>query len=180
MINKPEYLIIHHSGGTDANPLQDSSNYTVAMCNNDHKRFGMLSSLGYYVGYHYIIEKNGKVTQCRADNEDGAHTIGYNSKSIGIMLCGNFDATLPTAAQEEALKTLMLLLIGKHSIALENIVPHRKFANKTCFGKKLSDTWARDLLKKKALNPEAEVLLGKISEALVVLSDLLEQYKAVK
>ena len=144
---KPLWLIIHHSGGTDNFPMQDSSNYTVAECNQDHKvRFDMKSSLGYYVGYQYIIEKNGKITQCRVDNEEGAHTIGHNKDSIGIMLCGNFDATLPTEAQKNALRSLLITKMTQWSIPVTNIVPHRKFATKTCYGNKLGNDWARNLV----------------------------------
>lgn len=144
---KPTYLIIHHSGGTDADPMADSSNYTVAMCNRDHKvRFSFISSLGWYVGYQYIIEKDGKVTQCRKDDEEGAHTVGYNKNSIGIMLSGNFDATDPTESQKNALGTLLKQKMTQWSIPLENVVPHRKFANKTCFGKRLPDDWGQRLV----------------------------------
>lgn len=146
-MNTPAYIIVHHSGGTDANPLADSSGYTVEQCNNDHKvRFNMKSSLGWYVGYHYFIDKAGVVTQCRAHTDEGAHTIGYNSKSIGICLAGNFDATLPTKAQIDSLRALLEQLAGKYQVKLENIVPHRKFAKKTCYGRLLADDWAQKLL----------------------------------
>jgi len=144
---KPTHLIIHHSGGTDADPMSDSSNYTVAMCNRDHKaRFNFISSLGWYVGYQYIIEKDGKVTQCRKDDEEGAHTVGQNKNSIGIMLSGNFDATDPTESQKTALRELLKQKMTQWSIPKENIVPHRKFASKTCFGKRLPDDWAQKLV----------------------------------
>lgn len=144
---KPQYLIIHHSGGTDANPLQDSSNYTVEQCNQDHKaRFNMKSSLGWYVGYQYFIDKIGKVTQCRKDDEEGAHAVGKNKESIGICLAGNFDATLPTNAQVESLRKLLSEKVAEYNIPLDRIVPHRTFAQKTCYGKKLSDSWAAQLL----------------------------------
>lgn len=151
----PQFIIVHHSGGTASNPLADSSNYTVAMCDRDHKARGFgISSLGYHVGYQYIIEKDGKVTQCRKDDEEGAHTIGKNKNSIGIMLSGNFDATLPTAEQTESLKKLLLQKINEWDLHPNMIVPHRQFSQKTCYGKKLSDSWARDLVKE-ALNPLA-------------------------
>jgi len=143
----PKYIIVHHSGGTDDNPLQDSSNYTVAQCNQDHKvRFNMLSSLGYYVGYTYFISKSGTITQTRKDTEEGAHTIGHNSDSIGICLAGNFDATLPTDAQKESLRDLLQNKMKKYNIPVSNIVPHRHFAHKTCYGNKLSDIWAQQLV----------------------------------
>lgn len=143
----PQYLIVHHSGGTDANPLQDSSGYTAEMCNRDHKaRFNFISSLGSYVGYQYVIEKDGKVTQCRKDDEEGAHTIGKNKNSIGIMLSGNFDVTLPTVPQVEALKKLLKEKMKQWNIPPNFIVPHRQFSNKTCYGSKLTDDWARKLV----------------------------------
>lgn len=146
-MNKVEYIIVHHSGGTDADPLADSSGYTLKQCDADHKvRFNMKSSLGYYVGYTYFIDKKGVVTQTRKDGETGAHTIGYNSKSIGICLAGNFDATLPTPDQVKSLTTLLESKSKEFAVPKENIIPHRTFAHKTCYGKKLSDSWARELL----------------------------------
>lgn len=146
-MNTPRLLIVHHSGGSDANPLQDSSNYTVAQCNEDHRlREFPVSSLGYYVGYQYVITKNGLVTQCRVDTEEGAHTIGHNFDSIGIMLCGNFDATLPTDSQIAALKQLLQAKMTQWDIPATSIFPHRKFAIKTCYGRKLADDWAQKLV----------------------------------
>lgn len=146
-MSAPQFLIIHHSGGTDKNPLQDSSGYTAEMCNRDHKaRFNFVSSLGSYVGYQYVIEKDGKVTQCRRDDEEGAHTIGKNKNSIGIMLSGNFDVTLPTSAQTEALRKLLKEKVEQWKIPLNFIVPHRQFSSKTCYGKNLLDDWARNLV----------------------------------
>lgn len=144
-MSTPIEFIIHHSGGTDTQPLADSSNYTFAQCNADHKvRFNFISSLGFYVGYQYVIEKDGKTTQGRADTEEGAHTVGRNKDSIGIMLSGNFDATLPTQAQITALKELFKKLAPKYNI--KKASPHRAYAKKTCYGNKLSDTWAQEIL----------------------------------
>lgn len=146
-MNKPAWLIVHHSGGTDANPLQDSSNYTVAQCDADHKiRFNMLSRLGHYCGYHFFIDKQGVVTQTRMDDEEGAHTVGQNLSSLGICLAGNFDATLPTDAQILSLKNLLIQKSAQYSILPSNVVPHRHFAVKSCYGNKLPDGWAASLL----------------------------------
>lgn len=142
-----KYIIIHHTGGTDADPLFDTSNQTFEVVNEYHKqKWSFRSNLGYYLGYQYFIDKQGKVTQAREDNETGAHTIGQNNNSIGICLAGNFDVTLPTPEQIEALKGLVESLKTKYGIGLENIVPHRHFANKTCYGRLLSDDWIVKLL----------------------------------
>lgn len=144
---RPQYIFVHHTGGSDADPKQDSSGFTFAQCNELHKqRFDMISSLGSYVGYQYYIDKDGTVHQARTDTEEGAHVIGYNFNSIGICLAGNFDATLPTDAQVRALKALLQEKTVQWDIPLTNIHPHRWAANKTCYGQRLSDTWASDLL----------------------------------
>lgn len=147
-MNRPEYLIIHHTGGTDANPLADTSHHTFEIVDDHHRRlWNFRSSLGHFIGYHYFIDLSGKVTQGRADYDEGAHTRGMNRKSIGICLAGNFDlADEPSKAQVEALRSLMIRLVNKHNIKLENIVPHRRFSNKTCYGQKLADDWAQSLL----------------------------------
>jgi len=136
-----QFLIIHHSGGTDLNPLEDTSHHTAQMMEAWHLAKGWDG-----LGYQYVIHKNGEVWKGRPEHRNGAHTVGYNEKSIGICLSGNFDATLPTKAQETALKGLITDIKGRYNIPLEKIVPHRNFATKSCYGKKLGDDWARKLL----------------------------------
>jgi len=139
--NKPEYLIIHHSGGTDRNPMADTSEHTARGMELWHLGKGWDG-----LGYHYVIHKDGEVWAGRPEHYHGAHARGYNKKSIGICLSGNFDATLPTKAQETALRGLLMGLSAKYDIPLKKIIPHRNVANKTCYGNKLSESWARDLL----------------------------------
>lgn len=165
-MNPLKYIIVHHAGGTDSAPMADSSNYTLAMCNADHKeRFNMLSSLGHYCGYTYFIDKAGVVTQTRQDGEEGAHAKGYNRNSIGICLAGNFDAFLPTKAQIDSLTKLMKEKVEKFQIDPANIIPHRKVANKSCYGKKLPDDWARKLV----ANGTPTITREQIKEQIIAL-----------
>lgn len=163
MENIPEYIIVHHTGGTDANPLADTSHHTFEIVDQYHKSLGWEC-----IGYHYFIEKDGKTTQGRADNYHGAHCKGYNEKSIGICLAGNFDNTLPTQEQTEKLRELLQRLTKQYKIPREKVVPHREFANKTCYGRRLSDDWARNLITQVI---DKEVLLKKVEE----LKTLIEQ-----
>lgn len=158
-INRPLYLICHHTGGSDTNPLQDSSKYTFKQCNTDHKaKWNFKSMLGYYCGYQYYIEDDGTLYQARSDVEEGAHTVGYNLHSIGICLAGNFDVTLPTEAQKKTLQKLLLQKSQQYGIPITNVLPHRKFASKTCFGRKLPDDWAQDLMRQPAGKDPAAAL----------------------
>lgn len=172
-INKPQELIIHHTGGTDAQPLADSSNFTVKQCDELHKkRFNFKSSLGWYVGYHYYIDKFGIVTQCRADTDEGAHTVGKNITSIGICLAGNFDATLPTTAQVDALKKLVNELAKKWKIT--KVSPHRTYANKTCYGARLSDEFGQKLLVNNNINDMLEGKKTYIGIAILAVTSLVQ------
>ena len=140
-MNIPKYLIVHH----EAPPVITNAPRFQVVNEYHRQKFGMKSSLGYWVGYQYFIEKNGLLFQARADNEEGAHTIGHNKDSIGICLAGNFDLELPTEAQKQTLKNFLKRKMQEYNIPLQNVVPHRLFANKTCYGYKLSDDWARNL-----------------------------------
>jgi len=43
------------------------------------------------IGYHYLIDKKGKIHVGRSEKFIGAHVFGHNKNSIGICLIGNFD-----------------------------------------------------------------------------------------
>ncbi len=160
----PKYIILHHTGGTDADPLADTSNQTFEVVNAWHRQnpnvwLGKLSSLGYAIGYTYFIDKTGKLTQGRSDTEQSAHTQGYNNNpwdvpehaSIGICLAGNFDLTFPSQAQIATLKSLLTSKMIQYSIPIANIVPHRTFANKTCYGRNLPNNWGQTLVSPPAI-----------------------------
>jgi len=151
-MNTPNWLIIHHTGSTAMDPKADTSHHTFEDVNEYHRDLWdetTRSSLGYYIGYHYFIDKSGKVTQGRADTDRGAHTIGANASSLGICMSGNFDVTKPTEAQVKSLKTLVKRLMKKYNIPVRRLVPHRKFASyKSCFGSGLDNGYVKDLILK--------------------------------
>lgn len=150
-MNVPEYIILHHTGGTRKDLLFDTSNHTFEIVDNYHKSLGWEG-----FGYHWFIEKDGKLREGRKEDYHGAHTRGYNLKSIGVCLAGNFDATIPTKAQENTLKTLLVDIQTRWKIPIKKIVPHREFATKTCYGRRLADDWGRNLLK--PVFPKKEIL----------------------
>lgn len=140
MPNTPRKLIIHHDGASRSGDSFD-------VINAYHKGLGFpISSLGYFVGYQYLIERSGKLRQAREDNEIGAHTVGENATSIGICLAGNFDIESPTPAQVATLGQLMLALVETYNIPDTAIYPHRQYAKKSCYGSRLHDLWAREVL----------------------------------
>jgi len=45
------------------------------------------------IGYHYVITRDGTVEDGADDETPGAHVIGYNQESIGIVLAGGRSET---------------------------------------------------------------------------------------
>ena len=136
-MNVPQKIIIHHSAS-------DRYSTSVQKIDHWHKERGFTySKLGYYVGYQYVIDMYGEITQTRSESEEGCHTIGENNNSIGICLIGNFDKDVPTLKQVTALRALIQNLMTKYKIKVQYIYPHRRFSNTHCPGVRLNDDWAQ-------------------------------------
>jgi N-acetylmuramoyl-L-alanine amidase len=65
------------------------------------------------IGYHYIIRRDGSVETGRDLNRVGAHTLGHNNDSIGIVMVGGKHPTKDevqvnfTSAQWRSLERLV-------------------------------------------------------------------------
>ena len=152
MKNLPDKIIVHHSADIDARDQADR-------INNYHKSRGFpLSSLGVYVGYHFLINHDGEVTRTRNDDEEGAHCKGYNFDSLGICLEGDFNIELPTKLQEQALGMLLAEKVKEYNIKASMIVPHRQFAATSCYGTNLPDDWAMKCYFRYELNYMTKIL----------------------
>lgn len=133
---KKTHINIHHTA-----IIASSDNISqFDSVNRSHKlRFGesVKSSYGYYVGYHYLIERNGVVQQARKDHEVGAHNNvdEMNYKAIGVCFAGNMEEQELTQDQIKAGLELINELVAKHKIPRENILPHKHFKATACPGK---------------------------------------------
>lgn len=90
------------------------------------------------VGYHYIIDLDGKVHPGRPIQQPGAHCKGHNAKSIGIVYVGGLaaDGKTPkdtrTPAQRIALRQLIAQLQEQFPESWGNIHGHNEYAAKAC------------------------------------------------
>lgn len=135
MVNNPTKIIWHHTA------VASDSDQFVGI-NNSHKRRNFpKSSLGFFVGYHYVIEHSGKVRQARQETEIGAHDRGENVGSIGIALTGHFNFSYPSQAQKKAAKKLVSELMDRWGISADQIEPHRTNDATDCPGTLLPDNW---------------------------------------
>lgn len=137
-VNKPEYIIIHHSLTDDNVMLSDFEAI---------RRYHMQVNGWRDIGYHWVLEKVNNKWVWRAgrkETEDGAHCKeqGMNFKSVGICVVGNFDKDTPTDEIYELVAAKCKDIMSRWpAIKAENIKPHREYATyKSCPGKNFNMT----------------------------------------
>jgi N-acetylmuramoyl-L-alanine amidase len=91
------------------------------------------------IGYHYLIDRDGKVGTGRPLDQIGAHTQGRNTGTIGIALFGGHGSAVTdpfganfTPEQERALIALIADLRGRFPIT--KVSGHNQYAAKACPG----------------------------------------------
>lgn len=108
------YIIIHHTGAEEKDTAQV-------------RRYHL--SLGWQdIGYHYVIERDGKVVPGRSLELVGAHckAAGMNQKGIGVALIGNMENHPPLPAQEKAVVELVRELMERFRVPLANVLGHKE------------------------------------------------------
>ncbi|MFT7517781.1 MAG: hypothetical protein ACI84O_001582 [Myxococcota bacterium] len=102
------------------------------------------------IGYHFLIDRAGKIIAGRPLSAQGAHASGNNNiGNIGICLLGNFAsqpnrgndyimAQEPSSAQILALTELVDALRGNYSISGNNVFGHKELKSTDCPGPALS------------------------------------------
>lgn len=87
------------------------------------------------IGYHYVIELDGKIVSGRPLERVGAHCRGENTGSIGICYVGGVNEEMipkdtRTEAQRAALHSLLFDLTD--NFAQATVHGHNEFSSKAC------------------------------------------------
>lgn len=90
------------------------------------------------IGYHYLIDRDGTVTEGRPIEHAGAHAKGYNANSVGIALWGGHGGsqhdtfgTHFTPEQARALRRLIAQLRMEYP-AIQRVRGHNEVSPKQC------------------------------------------------
>ncbi|MER8223183.1 N-acetylmuramoyl-L-alanine amidase [Streptomyces sp. NPDC094143] len=72
------------------------------------------------IGYNFLIDKCGKIYEGRAGGVArpvlGAHTLGFNSNSMGIAVLGSYDTKKPSKAAVKAVARLAAWKLGLYRV----------------------------------------------------------------
>lgn len=106
-------IVVHHS----ALPVSDGP----LEIQEKHMQFKGYAD----IGYHFVIGVTGEIYAGRELQVRGAHTGGHNTGTIGVVLLGNFEETVPLSAQLKSLQELSSCL--RDVYALTHLAGHRDF-----------------------------------------------------
>jgi N-acetylmuramoyl-L-alanine amidase len=104
-----------------------ASNHTVEQIDAYHKSLGWDGC-----GYHFVVEKNGDVIQCRDLTQIGAHVLGANDSSVGIAWIGTDQ---PTKEQYESLLVITAAVMMETGTMLQRVKGHKDFSSAKVQGK---------------------------------------------
>ncbi|XP_076293583.1 peptidoglycan recognition protein S3 [Lasioglossum baleicum] len=109
------YVIIAHTAGPQCSTRSQCSSIVEGI------RSYHMDTLGWHdIGFSFLIGGDGNVYEGAGWNREGAHTIGYNKRSIGIAFIGNFQ---DTSASEKMLNAAHKLIVwGKSQEILRDDV----------------------------------------------------------
>jgi len=87
------------------------------------------------IGYHYVIDRAGRIWEGRNLMYQGAHVGGQaNAGNIGVVLLGNFDIQYPSEAQRGTLKKFLIYLKDTYHISHSHIYTHQELKPSRCPG----------------------------------------------
>jgi len=125
-------VVIHHIGemaGMDKNKVD------AKMIHSWHLQKGWAG-----IAYHYVIKTDGTIQRGRPRAKKGSHALeGWNSKSLGINVVGDFNSMVPTTAQVDALERLLADLVDIYGFKDLNktILAHKDVNLTECPGNNL-------------------------------------------
>jgi hypothetical protein len=133
-------ITVHHSAEAEPAPLDGSAESSAAalrLIQRSHLKSKMPPWGD--IGYHFVIDPEGRVFQGRDLAWQGAHAGGENNvQNIGVCLIGNFDVEHPAQAQLESLRKLLDNLRKTYRIPRSEVHKHLDFRSTDCPGKHLT------------------------------------------
>lgn len=118
--SRTTHLILHHTA---------ANNQSVQQIHQIHRNLGWAG-----IGYNFYIRQDGSIWQGRGWDNVGAHTVNYNSTSIGISFEGNYSeqTTMPQAQYNSGV--VMVQLAKSMFPTISRVCGHRDLNQTACPG----------------------------------------------
>jgi len=87
------------------------------------------------IGYHYGIDRMGRVWQLRSTKYQGQHVRYNNEHNVGVVVLGNFDLQTMTTAQKQKVQQFGLALRNYYRLPISRIKTHQEIVSTECPGR---------------------------------------------
>ncbi|MSR45046.1 MAG: N-acetylmuramoyl-L-alanine amidase [Phycisphaerales bacterium] len=119
------WITIHHDGMTPFLATDYASCVgRIELIRNGHRGKGWAD-----IGYHFIVDRSGRVWEGRDLRYQGAHVKDQNEGNLGILCMGNFDQQTPSLAQLVALDRHLRLCMVKYKVKASQVRSHQEWAS---------------------------------------------------
>lgn len=127
-------LTVHHEGSQSVNFTAESTTrdrlVSILSTHTGSRGWGD-------IGYHYIIDRAGRIWEGRPADRQGAHVSGGNEHNLGVMVLGNFEQQSPTQDQLDSLLAAMRYFKSAYRLDAQQIFTHRELDQTACPGRAL-------------------------------------------
>lgn len=110
------------------------------------------------IGYHFLIDGDGRVAEGRPANVLGAHAAEANQGNLGISLMGDFNVRQPTDSQMDSLERLAAYLALRYDIPVMKtgyLEGHNHHGETSCPGRNLDARLAE--VRSRVVQEEAKI-----------------------
>ncbi len=89
------------------------------------------------IGYHFVIDRAGRIWEGRPIEYQGAHVKYHNRRNLGVMVMGNFDVQSPSDAQMTSLEMFLRTARTHYDVAIDDVFTHQELGPTACPGRSL-------------------------------------------
>ncbi|KOU76269.1 hypothetical protein ADK57_05145 [Streptomyces sp. MMG1533] len=111
--NKVKAAFVHHTASGNGYRCAEAPSVIRGIY-----RYHVVSMGWRDIGYNFLVDKCGNIYEGRAGGVAkpvmGAHTLGFNSNSMGIAVLGSYGSAKPSAAAVKAVARLTAWKLGLH------------------------------------------------------------------
>jgi hypothetical protein len=124
-------LTFHHSG--DPKPFT-TMDYAETAQHLEYVREYHRSRNFQDIGYHFAIDRAGRIWQLRSLKYQGQHVRYNNEHNIGVVVLGNFDMQSMSQAQKDRVRTFGQLLRKQYALPIARVYTHQEIVSTECPG----------------------------------------------
>jgi len=145
-MNGIKRITFHHSG--DPKPFT-TTDFTETAQHLEFVRSYHRSRNFQDIGYHFAIDRAGRVWQLRSLLHQGQHVRSNNEHNLGVVVLGNFDQQPMSPAQRDKVKIFAALLRKQYALPVARVCTHQEIVATGCPGRGMQSYMAE--LRKKRL-----------------------------